>query len=537
MTTRPPRPREPPATGLSHDRRRATPSRAPRERARGRPTLEDPVVGWAATLAITLLALFLRLWQLGTPHAFEFDETYYAKDAWSLLHFGYVRDYVDTTPTSTILAGHTTGLWTGRPVDGRPPRGRQVADRAGREGRSGWTPFGWRVASAVVGLADGPGDDPARPPAHRLDAARAASPACCCASTACSSCCRGWPCSTSSWRSSCCARVHCLVADRDWYRARLAGSSRRVTGDALGPGARAAVRPWLLAAGVCWGLACGTQVGGALPAGGLRPAGRGLVRRRPALVRRPPAAAAVGRRRRAAGVRLPRAASRSSSTSRSWTGWLMHADAYEETSRNTQYTPLLAAADRADHDASPTAVRPRAVVTQSLRSLWHYHQRRLRLPHPLPQRLAPTPTRPSRGAGCCSTARSASTPRPASSPASRAATRPPAATCLRQVLLLGNPGAVVGRRAARWSTPCCCGSARRDWRYGVVVVGPASHLAAVVRATTTGRSSASTRSSTLPFLVLARSRWRSGEMLGPSDAPDPAAHGRRGRRRRRTSCW
>ena len=73
------RPRRPLAAGA-----RAGPAR-----------LEDPFVGWTASIAITLLALFLRLWKLGTPHAFEFDETYYAKDAWSLWHFGYARDYVD----------------------------------------------------------------------------------------------------------------------------------------------------------------------------------------------------------------------------------------------------------------------------------------------------------------------------------------------------------------------------------------------------------------------------------------------------------
>ena len=50
--------------------------------------------GWAP-LAVTLLAAFLRLWHLGKPHAFAFDETYYAKDAWSLLHLGYSQNYVD----------------------------------------------------------------------------------------------------------------------------------------------------------------------------------------------------------------------------------------------------------------------------------------------------------------------------------------------------------------------------------------------------------------------------------------------------------
>lgn len=52
------------------------------ERVRRRVDLEDPVVGWTASIRFTLLALFLRLWKLGTPKTFQFDETCYAKDAW-----------------------------------------------------------------------------------------------------------------------------------------------------------------------------------------------------------------------------------------------------------------------------------------------------------------------------------------------------------------------------------------------------------------------------------------------------------------------
>ena len=103
------------------------------ERARRRVDLEDPVVGWTASIGLTLMALFLRLWKLGTPKVFEFDETYYAKDAWSLLHFGYARGYVDERQREDP---RRQDVWSvdRRPVDDRPPRGRQVADRAGREG-------------------------------------------------------------------------------------------------------------------------------------------------------------------------------------------------------------------------------------------------------------------------------------------------------------------------------------------------------------------------------------------------------------------
>ncbi|MEZ5095537.1 MAG: hypothetical protein R2731_05160 [Nocardioides sp.] len=63
---------------------------------------------------MTLLALFLRLWHLGSPKAFMFDETYYAKDAWSMANFGYVRTYVN---------GADGRSWTARRrASGRPTR-------------------------------------------------------------------------------------------------------------------------------------------------------------------------------------------------------------------------------------------------------------------------------------------------------------------------------------------------------------------------------------------------------------------------------
>ena len=76
----------------------------------------------------------LRFWELGRPKAFVFDETYYAKDAWSLLHFGVEHDYIkakmkgDPDPANVkILAGDLNGLWTGDPsYVVHPPGGKWV---------------------------------------------------------------------------------------------------------------------------------------------------------------------------------------------------------------------------------------------------------------------------------------------------------------------------------------------------------------------------------------------------------------------------
>ena len=101
------------AAGAGAHRRRAGARHARRLPAR------DPRVGWPAPIGVALLAFLLRVHRLGTPKRVAFDETYYAKDAWSLLHFGYVKEYLNDADGNTktdinadIIAGHTNGIWT-----------------------------------------------------------------------------------------------------------------------------------------------------------------------------------------------------------------------------------------------------------------------------------------------------------------------------------------------------------------------------------------------------------------------------------------
>lgn len=53
------------------------------------PPLTDRLTGWLVTGLITAIAFVIRLVDLGTPNKLVFDETYYAKDAYSLLRYGY----------------------------------------------------------------------------------------------------------------------------------------------------------------------------------------------------------------------------------------------------------------------------------------------------------------------------------------------------------------------------------------------------------------------------------------------------------------
>ena len=52
-------------------------------------TRSDRIWGWAGPLLMTALAALARFWNLGRPHALVFDETYYVKQAYTLLKVGY----------------------------------------------------------------------------------------------------------------------------------------------------------------------------------------------------------------------------------------------------------------------------------------------------------------------------------------------------------------------------------------------------------------------------------------------------------------
>ncbi|RNM11895.1 phospholipid carrier-dependent glycosyltransferase [Nocardioides pocheonensis] len=451
------------------------------ERARPRAVDRDPVIAWAGTAAVTLLAAFLRLWNLDDPKAFLFDETYYAKDAWSLVHHGYVTGYVSDA-NDKILSGNLHGLWTSDPsMVVHPEVGKYLIGLA--ELVAGMTPFGWRLASAIVGslmvlvmirltrritgstllgLVAGllmcfDGLQLVLSRLALLDIFVAFFTLC---------------------------ALSCVVADRDWFRARLSRAQRPLTG--VGP--RLWWRPWLLAAGVFWGLALGTKWAAVYPwvafgvfvlvwcSGARRSFGvrTGLVRAvvvivsflRSPLARRRIGPDAVWLRAALTDlvpiaaylVVLPLLVYLAS-----WTGWLLHASVYEQHLSHTQYGPYWGS--YIEHDAHGFFPE----LWQSLRSLWHYHHdvytfhtkflnhsTHVYQSNPLGWLVLNRPVgvdaqlNIAAGAqGCTATG---------------------SETCLRQVLLLGTPALWwFSTIALIWSAVCWVG--KRDWRYGIVVVG------------------------------------------------------------------
>ena len=230
----------------------------------------DRMAGWWVAIGITVFGGLLRFWDLANPRAIVFDETYYMKDAFSLLRWGYERNFVDKA-NDKILA--SDGNW--RTLDVfqdspsfivHPPVGKWTI--AVGEYFFGLTPFGWRFSTALVGTLavlltvrigrrltrstliggiagfllaiDGMAITMSR--TGLLDG------------------------TLMLWAL---AGFGCLLLDRDRTRRRLAQAVLRFPDDhsalrslGAGIGPRTGLRPWRWAAGFCLGMACATKWSG-----------------------------------------------------------------------------------------------------------------------------------------------------------------------------------------------------------------------------------------------------------------------------------
>ncbi|MGI9156831.1 MAG: dolichyl-phosphate-mannose--protein mannosyltransferase [Marmoricola sp.] len=420
----------------------------------------DVLMSWLGTAAVTLLAAFLRLWHLGEPHSFEFDETYYAKDAWSLIHNGFAANYVSGA-NDKILAGHTgPSLWQKTPEMIVHPEVGKWLIGAG-EAVFGMNPFGWRIASAIIGslmvlvmvrtarrltgstllgLAAGlimcfDGLQLVLSRLALLDIFQAFFTLC---------------------------AVSCLLADRDWGRARLA----KLAPDGVAPDSWGPVllwRPWRVLAGVWFGLGLGTKwstvyvvmafglLVWAWDSGARRRLGVHASVLKSAVVDALPAFGWL--------VLLPGVIYVAT-----WTGWLIHADVYDKYLSRNSYGPYWGRyTKRTAHGFFPELVK-------SLRSLWHYHHDVYSFHTGKGLRDA-THIYQSNPGGWLILSRPVGVDAQLGiKPGEQGCTAPAGSTCLRQVLLLGNPAVWWGATLA-FGYAILAWAGRRDWRYGVVVVG------------------------------------------------------------------
>ena len=203
------------------------------------PMPADGLWGWLGPLLVTLLAGVLRFSRLSVPKTRIFDETYYAKDAWSLLHHGVEVD----KGVGEFVAHPPLGKWA----------------IALGEAAFGNNSFGWRFSAAVAGTL------------AVLMLARIARRL---FRSTLLGCLAGLLLAVEGLafvqsRTSMLdiflmvwvlAAFGCLLLDRDASRIRLGqlGAGERP----CGRGPRLGVRWWRLGAGVCLGAACATKWSG-----------------------------------------------------------------------------------------------------------------------------------------------------------------------------------------------------------------------------------------------------------------------------------
>ena len=104
---------------------------------------------WGGPLLVALFAGVLRFRQLGSPRAVIFDETYYAKDAWSLLQYGYEGTWPKNANDAILQSPPSVPLSPEASYVVHPPVGKWMI--AAGEWLFGLNPFGWRFMAALLG--------------------------------------------------------------------------------------------------------------------------------------------------------------------------------------------------------------------------------------------------------------------------------------------------------------------------------------------------------------------------------------------------
>jgi dolichyl-phosphate-mannose-protein mannosyltransferase len=109
-----------------------------------------PWVRLAGPALVLLLAAVLRFWNLGHPATLVFDETFYVKDAWSLFNNGYESTWPDGAD-ALFAAGQSNIFGTSASFVVHPPLGKWLI-ALGMAVFGPDNPFGWRVVTALVGV-------------------------------------------------------------------------------------------------------------------------------------------------------------------------------------------------------------------------------------------------------------------------------------------------------------------------------------------------------------------------------------------------
>lgn len=129
-----------------------------------RVSLFDRIAAWCryGPPVVLVIAALTRLVGLGFPPRLIFDETYYVKDAWTLLHLGYEGVWDSAAaPEGFTGAGRVNDAFEAGRVDfysstaqyvAHPPLGKWIIGLGELLAGGAQNPYGWRLSVAIVGI-------------------------------------------------------------------------------------------------------------------------------------------------------------------------------------------------------------------------------------------------------------------------------------------------------------------------------------------------------------------------------------------------
>ena len=124
------------------------------------PSAHARLMTWVWTLVIALFGGLLRFVRLGQPRAVVFDETYYVKDAWTMLNTGEPMSWPDEVslggqmvPVDTAFADGDTNAWINTAEYAvHPPLGKWLIAAGLKLFGGAANPAAWRAATAIAGV-------------------------------------------------------------------------------------------------------------------------------------------------------------------------------------------------------------------------------------------------------------------------------------------------------------------------------------------------------------------------------------------------
>jgi len=115
-----------------------------------RTPLTHTILRWLGPVMVVVIAAVTRLVTLGSPKVLVFDETFYVKDAWTLVNLGYEASW-PAEADQLFTGGQTNIFLTDPSFVVHPPLGKWLIG-LGLVALGPDNSFGWRIATALAGI-------------------------------------------------------------------------------------------------------------------------------------------------------------------------------------------------------------------------------------------------------------------------------------------------------------------------------------------------------------------------------------------------